>query len=261
LLPFPTASTRPASRRRRGVVRNRNNDDYNTDNDGDGDGNDDVASAKSKKRTYTKWQNERWDEMFQRLVAYKKEHKSTTVPNGYKLDPKLGKWVQTQKTTYTQKTISVERIRRLDSIRFVWKMYDLVPWEEMYQRLVGYKNKHKSTSVPTKYKKDPKLGYWVRSQRVFYKNKEISVERINHLESIGFVWGVHDAQWMEMYSKLVEYKKQYKSTLVPQQYTEDPSLGIWVSKQRGLCSRDILSGKRLELLNSINFAWFATNDS
>ena len=37
----------------------------------------------------------------------------------------------------------------------------------------------------------------------------------------------HDAQWMEMYQKLVAYNKQYRSIKVPQQYTEDRQLGQW----------------------------------
>jgi len=39
----------------------------------------------------------RWEEMYQRLVAYKTEHKDTNVPQSYKKDPKLGKWVNAQR--------------------------------------------------------------------------------------------------------------------------------------------------------------------
>ena len=174
-------------------------------------------------------------------------------------DPKLAIWVQAQRTVYANKgrnkEISVERIRRLDSIGFVWKHKDLVPWEEMYQRLVAYKKKHKSTHVPQKYAADLKLGQWVSHQRKFYNNKQLSTERTNHLKSIGFVWDVLDARWMEMYSRLIEYKKQNKSTRVPIHYTEDPSFGMWVSNQRQVYSQGKLSGRRLKLLNSINFVW------
>ena len=125
----------------------------------------------------------------------------------------------------------------------------------MYQKLVAYKKKHKSTNVPLKYQTDPKLGSWVSTQRKSYNKKVLSIDRINHLELIDFVWDSHDAKWMEMYSKLVEYKKQNKSTVVPKFYTEDPSLGLWVCNQRVVYNKGKLSGKRLELLNSINFIW------
>jgi hypothetical protein len=270
ILPFPP----PAASTRRRAVRNRissrkhsstvttaenvsnsGNEDCNYDND-DGD---DISSAKLNTRksttTYKTRRNERWDEMFQRLVAYKKVHKSTNVPKRYAEDPKLAKWVQTQRTTCGKKIISVKRIGHLDSIGFVWKINDLVPWEEMYKRLIAYKKKHKSTNVPAKYKKDPRLGYWVRHQRSFYNNKTLSIERINRLELIGFVWDPCDAQWMEMYHKLLAYKKQNNSTKVPSLYTKDPSLGLWVSTQRKKYNKGEMSGKRMELLNTINFVW------
>ncbi|OEU05699.1 hypothetical protein FRACYDRAFT_204728 [Fragilariopsis cylindrus CCMP1102] len=204
---------------------------------------------------YTKWQNERWGEMFQSLIAYKKERKSTNVPEGYTEDPKLAAWVHHQRSYYKNKELSVERIRRLDSIAFVWKHYDLVPWEEMYQRLVAYKKQHRSTNVPNRYAEDLKLGWWVSKQRAFYDNKTLSIERTNLLESIGFAWDALDARWMDMYNKLIKYKKQNKSTRVPCSYTEDPSFGMWVSTQRQVYSQGKLSSRRLKLLNSINFVW------
>jgi hypothetical protein len=247
-------ATTPTSRRRRAVVRNCNSSPD--------DGNDDISSAKSNKRKsttirYDRWQNERWDEMFQRLVAYKKVHKSTTVPERYAEDPKLATWVQTQRRTCGKKNISVKRIGRLDSIGFVWKINDLVPWEEIYKRLVAYKKKHKSTNVPWMYEADPKLGLWVSKQRQFYNSKTLSIERINRLELISFVWDPFGAQWMEMYHKLLAYKKENNSTKVPFLYTKDPSLGIWVYTQRIAYNNGKMSGKRLELLNSINFVWSA----
>jgi hypothetical protein len=56
-----------------------------------------------------------------------------------------------------------------------------------------------------------------------------------------------------MYNRLVVYKMQHKSTNVPYNYTEDPPLGRWTYKQR--YRKNELTGKRLDFLNSINFAW------
>ncbi|OEU07444.1 hypothetical protein FRACYDRAFT_197745 [Fragilariopsis cylindrus CCMP1102] len=209
---------------------------------------------------YKTWQNKRWDEKFRRLVAYRKENKSTNVPGMYEADPKLARWVKYQRTSATNKNISEERLRRLNSIGFVWKMRNddvLAPWMEMYHRLVAYKMEHKSTDVPKEYQVDPKLGHWVQTQRKSYDKKQLSTDRINRLESISFVWDSYDVQWMESYSKLVEYKKQNKSTVVPYRRTEHHSLGNWVDTQRVAYNKDKLSGKRLELLNSINFVWSA----
>merc|ERR1740139_1185866 len=103
----------------------------------------------------------------------------------------------------------------------------------MYQNLIAYKKQHQTTSVPSRYKEGQNLGGWVRYQRQRYKKKEMSIERINYLESIGFVWKVRECvPWIEMYERLVAYKHYHQSMLVPQIYTEDLSLGNWVSTQR-----------------------------
>ena len=41
-----------------------------------------------------------------------------------------------------QKKLSVERTQYLDLIGFVWNFFDCIPWAEMYERLVIYKQHH-----------------------------------------------------------------------------------------------------------------------
>ena len=90
----------------------------------------------------------------------------------------------------------------------------------MFRRLVVYKEKHKTISVPSKCKENPQLGQWVSRQRTKYKKNIVSKYRVDLLNSIGFVWKLR-VPWIEMYQKLVAYKKQHKSTSVPRCYKED----------------------------------------
>jgi hypothetical protein len=62
---------------------------------------------------------------------------------------------------------------------------DYAKWEEKFQLLVEYKNKHKTTKVPHLY---PILGIWVSRQRMLYKAKRLTKYRRQCLESIGFVF-------------------------------------------------------------------------
>ena len=213
---------------------------------------------------YTKNQNKNWNEMFRRLVSYKKQHNSMVVPYVYIADPKLGRWVNTQR--YKKNPISEHRVNLLDSIGFVWNAQDN-QWDEMFQKLVAYKNQHNgSMSFPSRDEADIQLGTWVCTQRHRYSIKTISVHRIERLESIGFVWNeryakyacVLDGKWMEMYDQLVAYKIQHKSTQVPRTYTcenNDMHLGRWVMNQRNAYNRGKLLEKRKDLLNSIDFVW------
>mmetsp|Transcript_5265 Transcript_5265/g.5139 ORF Transcript_5265/g.5139 Transcript_5265/m.5139 type:complete len:145 (+) Transcript_5265:1-435(+) len=142
-------------------------------------------------------------EMYQRLIAYKNQHQSTTVSayknrhqstavsRFYEEDQKLGVWVSNQRSLYKNKEISVERINYLESVGFIWKLYDRVPWIKMYKRLVAYKQRQKSTLVTRNYMEDPRLGRWVHAQRKQYSKGELLGKRTELLNSIDFVWSLN----------------------------------------------------------------------
>jgi hypothetical protein len=95
----------------------------------------------------------KWEEMFERLVTFKKENGHCLVPNRYPPDPSLGSWVSTQrrqykimnlKGWYETTPMSPERVTRLESIGFAWETKDPrhVLWETRFEQLVKYKEKH-----------------------------------------------------------------------------------------------------------------------
>ena len=226
----------------------KNNFDYDKEDNDNYDGNNTI--------TYTKTHNGKWNEMFQRLTSYKKQHNSTSVPQQYAADIELGRWVDTQRSL--NMVMSEYRMGLLNSIGFVWNPFDN-KWDKMFNRLVTYKKKHHgSTIVSKRYGADTQLAIWVSRQRWNYRctRDKLSADRIERLESIDFVWD----QWMAMYNRLLVYKKKNKSTQVPQTYTEEnqlhlPILGKWVYYQRCLHRNGKLLEKRVEYLNSIDFEW------
>ena len=133
-----------------------------------------------------------WEEMYERLVTYRKEHKDTWVPTKYEKDPKLGTWVRTQRKAYREKSITVDRKRLLNYVGLVWDGNapgtSTTTWEEMYQRLVAYKKDHNNTRVPRTYKEDPQLGTWFNHQHTAYKTEKMKEERKRLLDFIGFEW-------------------------------------------------------------------------
>jgi len=136
---------------------------------------------------------EHWLEMYQRLVAYKKENNSTLVSKEYGEDPELGEWVSTQRKLFRSldddgnRLIYEHRAKLLDDIGFVWDPLE-ARWNEMFDRLVQYKNEFGSTVVPKRYHLDPELGRWVFIQRQYSRHQRLSEERIKRLDLLGFVW-------------------------------------------------------------------------
>ncbi|VEU34122.1 unnamed protein product [Pseudo-nitzschia multistriata] len=156
--------------------------------------NDTIMETSKKSRPLCKQKQTsfvaKWEHMFEQLVEYKKKHNHTLLPRDCKTNPKLGRWVAIQRRMHAENSLLVERKSKLDSIGLSWdrRPRQSALWNRMYKSLLRFKAKHNNTLVP---QGEGKLGRWVHAQRVAYKNKTLSQERIALLQTIGFVWDVH----------------------------------------------------------------------
>ncbi|CAJ1957843.1 unnamed protein product [Cylindrotheca closterium] len=126
-----------------------------------------------------------------------------------------------------------------------------VQWEEMYHRLVQYKQQYGDCLVPRKFEGDPKLATWVETQRVLWNKeaksavapveedaqlKRLTPSRKQRLDALGFVWSLRNKRiedhWDEMFRQLLDYKKVHGDCLVPSRFESNLRLGKWVETQR-----------------------------
>jgi hypothetical protein len=157
-----------------------------------------------------------------------------------------------------------ERIRELESIGFDWgtTKTDLASiWSARFQQLREYKVQSGHCLVPQQYAANRKLGKWVSTQRAQYKLYQegkpsaMTEERIQELESIGFVESI----WSVRFQQLREYKVQSGHCIVPFQYFANPKLGRWVSTQRAQYKLyqegkpSAMTEERIQELESIGF--------
>jgi len=113
------------------------------------------------------------------------------------------------------------------------------------------------------------LGSWVRAQRHVMKEKgdmgspfedggQLSNERVQRLNRLGFVWDVHQWQWDQAYNELLQFKEKHNHTNVPMSYG---GLGLWVFNQRSDYNaykkgkQSGMTPARLELLQKIGFVF------
>ena len=220
-----------------------------------------------------------WRDFYRQLCEYKVQFGHCLVPRKCDVNPKLGRWVSIQRTRYKKTTednstsIIGERIRALDGIGFDWgtSKNDVASvWRVRFQELCEFRAKFGDCMVPLKCDTFPKLGGWASKQRsnykVFHEGKSspMTVQRIRELESVGFQWEQQYISWQDRFEQLCEYKLQFGHCVVPQQYTDNPRLGQWVSKQR--CNYNLLQeGKpspltaaRIRQLGSLEFKWETT---
>jgi len=138
-----------------------------------------------------------WETMFAELILYKDEVGHCKVPQNYEANKKLGRWVDKQRQEYKlfmegkKAKISEERIGKLNSIDFKWKMLERTDWETRFDQLVEYKKLKGDCNVPQRYEANPQLANWVDAQRAMSKKgvkSKKELERIDKLDGIEFDW-------------------------------------------------------------------------
>src|SRR5262249_5889584 len=71
-----------------------------------------------------------------------------------------------------------------------------VSWDEMFGRLLLFRDTQEHCRVPITYK-DKKLANWVQNQRAFVTKGILSTVRKQRLDDIGFDWDPHETDWEE----------------------------------------------------------------
>jgi hypothetical protein len=198
--------------------------------------------------------DEKWEQMFASLAEFKKQHGHCNLPMNWPQNPSLWPWVSGQRRTWKNGKLSEIRINRLKLLGISLGSYDSA-WEEMFSELVYFKRIEGHCNVPTNWPDNPKLGTWVSVQRVRWKGGRLTKDRISRLESLGLVWDTFDATWDEMFTALIDFKKTHGHCNVPQKWSQNMKLGIWVSHQRVSMKKGQLPDERRRRLNDIGFLW------
>ena len=192
-----------------------------------------------------------WEEGFGYLKVYKEREGHCQVPhrhieNGFR----LGNWVNNRRTS--KNDLSKERRQQLDELGFVWDTL-AAAWEKGYLHLKVYKARKGDCRVPVHHIENGfRLGNWVNNQRA--NKDELSEERRQRLDELGFVWNPLAEDWDKGFLHLKAYKEREGDCLVPQSHKENGfNLGNWVNWQR--TSAESLPRERMQRLDELGFVW------
>lgn len=215
----------------------------------------------------------RWLSNLEQLKEYKKNHGDCVVPRGFSANPKLASWVAEQRKQRKllvdgkQSSMIPDRIRQLDELGFVWNAQEAA-WDRQLADLKAFQSKYGHCLVTVGHTEYPKLGSWVKEQRRHYvllqqgKSSNMSSERAEKLDAIGFCWNTHQALWLERFHELSEYKRLHGHSIVPTKCQENQRLGTWVHHQRReykkyqLGKQSHMTIERIEALESLDFVWY-----
>jgi superfamily II DNA or RNA helicase len=195
-----------------------------------------------------------WEEMFDTLKKYKKKHGHCNATRHRAENKQLANWVSVQRRSYQKESLSDDQIKRLDDIGFVWDPTES-QWEEMFDTLKEYKEKHGHCNVPTAWAENRQFANWIGKQRETYKSKTIRKDRYERLNDLGFIWNLIESQWEEMFNILIEYKKKHGHCNATRHRTENKQLANWVKIQRRSYQKESLSDDQIKRLNNIDYVW------
>ncbi|MDQ3843055.1 MAG: Helicase associated domain protein [Bacteroidota bacterium] len=126
----------------------------------------------------------RWEENFALLLAYKEKYGHCRVPKTKPETYALYVWCNNVRSDYKSGTLSAERIKKLESVGFMWNITDAL-WHERYENLREHVNKHTWEGI---YRKNLLLAGWVSKQRKSYKQGKLAEEKIMLLNMLGIEW-------------------------------------------------------------------------
>jgi len=174
------------------------------------------------------------------------------------------------KRIFRKRNLSSEKYRQLDKAGFVWDVQSAL-WDRRYVELVGYHNATGHCRVPMTYPNG--LGVWVKNQRKEYRRLEtgehsnLTRQRLEKLHALSFAFSrPRKESWEDRYNELIEFHRIHGHSNVPENYPENPSLGIWCMNQRIAYRRQMqhanmpnmpgpFTQDRMRLLEDLNFTW------
>lgn len=231
------------------------------------------------------WQirgNAIWEDYFQELKEYYKQHSHTLVPCSRKT---LYEWTQEQRQQCrvydedpSRSELTGEQVRRLKELGLSEDLRE-GKWYRRFHELLLFQRQHGHCIVPTYYPFNQALVNWCSTQRRQYKmltqgkRSQLTPERIEMLEKAGFVWEVStqqraDAQlnktWDELYAECALHREEFGSL---DGIVKDSELYRWCQEQQKHYRRlkhgqsTPLSSEKKERLDQLGFSLNGTDDS
>ena len=195
---------------------------------------------------------DKFNEYFLALNHYIAREGNALVPahhieNGLR----LGSWINGLRTDMETRLMP-ERVKRLNSIGFVWDVSEHV-FEQNFAFLRQFVSREGHARVPSKHVEDGfELGRWINYLR--RKRDTASPDRIERLDAIGFVWNINDYNFNQNIALLRKFKAREGHTNVAQAHQEDGvGLGQWVQGVRQ--RKTELKTWQIESLDSLSFEW------
>jgi hypothetical protein len=231
-----------------------------------------------------------WIEQYKALRRWARENHSSSPPRKHMVDIRIGKsktesrsislfrnkcaqsykyWHTINgKKNYNLKNppakLTEKQISAIKNIPY-WTWDDAMEarWNRSFNALKSFFERKGNTNLPAKYQvtfpdgEVINLSLWQTKQRAKFKAGTMELDKIEKLNSLGFIWDPFLDKWNQ---GLKEYEIHIKKTgqyTINQKFISDSEyrLGLWCTKQRTKFKAGTLGLDKIEKLNSLGFIW------
>jgi len=207
-----------------------------------------------------------WEMWFGLLLRYSEKHGHSHVNQNVNYQGKiLGHWVNKQRTSFRRNLLTQIQVSRLESLpQWTWDpINDL--WTKKFLLLQENMNPQVGARLLSQIELDEiGLRQWINTQRSSYRNKKLSKERIQLLETLsGWSWDPLENDWNRFFTLLIEWREEnlrpYPTK--PRGATDSP-LGDWVVRQRSRYNKGWMSSEQIVQLESLEgWSWDPNDDA
>lgn len=183
-------------------------------------------------------------QVYPALMKHKEEYGNPNIPLG----TSEGRQCQTLRRLQTQQKLSDEEVALLQDMGFRFHsledVYHEVDFEEMFQRLVSYKDEYSQEGyqIPKKFARDPELGAWVTGLRRLGPSQVLD-KHADSLNDVGFVWKSNrncGSAFMQQFRDIRDRVQKEGTGIL----RTDESIQTWLQAQRDADRRGKLSETR-----------------
>ncbi|MBE2283810.1 MAG: helicase associated domain-containing protein [Prosthecobacter sp.] len=128
-----------------------------------------------------------WDQRFDELVAFRRQHGHPHVSKADKSHHSLDIWAKTQRMYYHQGKLSADQIKRLESIGFSWNGKEGW-WERQFRRWEAATQRRRTRHLTAIGEADDDLAKWEQTQRNLHRLGKLSAVKASKLTRAGLIF-------------------------------------------------------------------------
>lgn len=173
-------------------------------------------------------------------------------------------WISHQRLQMKDGSLSSERIELLRKIGCEpnLKTADDI-WDENFENLRAYVTEHGKCPATTDARENEatnKIYRWMLYQRKYYKLGKLSINRINKLEAIGFVWDAKRDLWNRQFELLEKFVEINHRPSNAKDKIDGSGIGQWYLKQKKLIETGKLTPELSDKIQKLNILEISSYD-